>query len=94
MSFHRLHGTLPEAQPVETFFDFYKKFIRIESDKEFIMRAEGQLSDASIVKSFLKNQTFEFQATGRHLEFSFDFTGHDCLGLANKHVRNLLNFKF
>ena len=94
MSFHRLHGTLPEAQPVETFFDFYKNFIRIESDKEFIMRAEGQLSDASIVKSFLKNQTFEFQATGRHLEFSFDFTGHDCLGLANKHVRNLLNFKF
>ena len=93
MSFYEKHGKIDE-NPRNYVYKDYIENIRIKPDTRFRITAQGQFSDAFIVPSFLKNQTFEFQATGRHLEFSFDFTGHDCLGLANKHVRNLLNFKF
>ena len=89
MSFHQKHGTLPAGGSLEKFFYDYKYFYRIQPDSKFMIRANGQFSDASIVPSFLKNQIFEFQASGEYLEkFTFTFTGHHAtLGLANADVR-------
>ena len=87
MSFHQKHGNLPDVQAMDTFYNNFNYFNRIKPDSNFMITANGQFSDASIVPLFLKNQTFEFQASGKHLEeFAFHFSGHNTVGPANVDV--------
>ena len=86
MSFYEKHGHL-EENPNSLFKDYIDNY-RIKPDTRYMIKAKGQFSNASIVPSFLKNQIFEFQASGKLLEeFTFHFTGHDTLGPANADVR-------
>ena len=80
MSFSHRHGSLPDRGTD----DFYYNGYTFKPEPKFVIRANGQFSDASIVPSFLKNQIFEFEASGERLEnITLNFTGFGSLGLAN-----------
>ena len=82
MSFHQRRGTLPDIQSLKTFYEYHHDY-RIKLDSKFTITAKGQLSHIPLVPSFLKNQIFEFEASGKHLEnFNMTFTGSDTSGLA------------
>ena len=94
MSFYEKHGKIEETRRNYVYKDYIEN-IRIKPDTRFRITAQGQFSDASIVPSFLKNQIFEFQGSGKLLdEFSFNFTGNDTLGLANANVRSSYLIQF